>query len=208
MKLRAKVCGMKEPSNIEAVAKLNVDYMGFIYYEKSPRFVGENFEAPETPDRIQRVGVFVNHSVNFIFKEIERNGLQVVQLHGDESPEVCANIKSKGITVIKVFSIGGGFDFEATKPYHYSADYFLFDTKGANYGGTGRKYDWSLLEKYSQPTPFFLSGGLSDENIEQVSNIKNLQLYGVDLNSGVEDGVGVKSLERVKKILDVLNETK
>jgi phosphoribosylanthranilate isomerase len=208
MKLKIKVCGMREPSNIEAVAKLNVDFMGFIYYEKSPRFVGNDFEAPSTGEKIQRVGVFVNQPLHFIFKEVERNSLDAVQLHGSESPEVCCNLKSKGITVIKVFSIGDDFDFVLTKPYQYAADYFLFDTKGMSYGGTGKKFDWGLLEKYSQPTPFFLSGGLSPENIAKVSNVKNPQLYGVDLNSGVEESAGVKSVERIKQIVELFEKKK
>jgi phosphoribosylanthranilate isomerase len=205
MKLKIKVCGMREPSNIEAVAKLKVDYLGFIFYKKSNRFVGDDFKAPATPNNTQRVGVFVNQPLRLIFGEIERNSLNAVQLHGDESPEVCSYIKAKGTSVIKVFSIGDDFDFAKTKPYQYTADYFLFDTKGAGYGGTGRTFDWSLLDKYSQPTPFFLSGGLSPENIARVSNIKNPQLYGVDLNSGVEDRAGVKDEERVKKVIELIS---
>jgi phosphoribosylanthranilate isomerase len=208
MKLKVKVCGMRAPSNIQSVVELEPDYMGFIYYGKSSRYVGEDFQVPTIGKKVKRVGVFVNHPLEFVFREIERNSLHAVQLHGDETPDFCSNIKSKGISVIKAFSIDKDFDFTMTMAYKYSADYFLFDTKGKNYGGTGLSFDWTLLEKYSQPTPFFLSGGLSVENISQVATIKNPQLYAVDLNSGVEESAGVKNIEKIKIIMDRLNELK
>jgi phosphoribosylanthranilate isomerase len=163
---------MRDPSNIVEVAALKPDYMGFIYYKNSPRYVGEDFQAPGIGKRTKRVGVFVNHPVDFIFREVERNSLDTVQLHGYESPEVCAQIKSKGITVIKTFSIGQDFGFAVTKPYQYQVDFFMFDTKGKNYGGTGQTFDWTILHHYTSPTPFFLSGGLSEKNMAEISAIK------------------------------------
>ncbi len=206
MKLRLKVCGMRDPANILEVASLNPHYMGFIYYSQSPRFVSNNFQVPEISSSIKRVGVFVDHPIDFILAEVNMNKLDAVQLHGDESPELCAQIKSKGIQVIKTFSVDQDFNFSITGNYHGIVDFFLFDTKGNNYGGTGRKFDWARLDEYTLSTPFFLSGGLSQENILQIATIKNPVLFGLDLNSGVEESPGIKSKSRIEKVIQLLNE--
>jgi phosphoribosylanthranilate isomerase len=203
-KLQLKICGMRDPANILEVAGLKPDYMGFIYHDKSPRYVGIDFQAPTISKKTKRVGVFVNQSLSLIFREVERNMLSAVQLHGDETPELCSSIKSKGIEVIKVFSVDQDFDFANTKPYQYAADYFLFDTKGINYGGTGKSFDWTLLKNYSGPIPFFLSGGLSVENIIELNKIENPAFYGLDLNSKVEDAPGIKNVQQIKTIIETL----
>lgn len=199
---------MHDHENIHEVASLAPDYMGFIYFEQSPRFVGSNFEMPQISKNIGRVGVFVNHPMDFVLREVERNSLEAVQLHGHETPEFCLSIKSKGITVIKAFHVNQDFDFTSTGAFQYKSDFFLFDTKGKGYGGNGLTFDWSLLDQYTAPTPFFLSGGLSDENIAQVATIKNPALYAVDINSGIEISPGIKSKDRLRQIIKLLKEFK
>lgn len=208
MKVKIKVCGMRDLTNILEVDGLKPDYIGFIYYDQSPRYVGPEFKVPALKKKTKRVGVFVNQPIDFIFRQVEKNMLDAVQLHGDESPEFCSLIKSRGITVIKAFSIDADYEFSSTQVYQYKADFFLFDTKGRNYGGTGQVFDWSQLKKYASPTPFFLSGGLSEENISKIADIQNPSLYAVDLNSGVEDAPGLKSKLKLVNVIKLLNEIK
>jgi phosphoribosylanthranilate isomerase len=204
MKVKIKICGMRDPVNILAVAETKPDYLGFIYYNGSPRFVGPNFQAPGLDNGIKRVGVFVNQSLEVIVQEMERNKLDAVQLHGHESPGFCFSVKSMGIEVIKAFSIDANFDFDQTASYQEAADFFLFDTRGKNFGGTGIAFDWSLLKAYKGSTPFFLSGGLYEQNISQLASIEHPSLYAIDLNSGVEDAPGVKSVQRIKNIIETV----
>src|SRR5690349_19949005 len=124
MKIKIKVCGMRDATNILEVAELKPDYMGFIYYENSSRYVGAEFQAPTLKKKTKRVGVFVNHPLGFIFQQVEKNALDAVQLHGNESAEFCSSIKSRGVMVIKTFSIDSDFDFDSTSEYQYKADFF------------------------------------------------------------------------------------
>lgn len=206
MSVKIKVCGMRDSQNIMEVANLKPDFMGFIFYSKSPRFVGEDFVMPSIDSSIERVGVFVNHDFDFITRQSKNYSLSHAQLHGDESPQLCNQLKLIGLKVIKVFSVGVDFNFEVAKPYEPFVDYFLFDTKGDNYGGTGRTFDWSLLENYSLTTPFFLSGGLNPENTSQIHSISSTGFFAVDLNSGVEESPGVKSISRLKSVFQELNQ--
>lgn len=206
MKLMVKICGMRDPANILEVAAIKPDYMGFIYYEGSPRFVGHNFQAPALDKRIKRVGVFVNQSKEFVLGEVERSKLEAVQLHGNESPDFCFGLKAEGLEVIKAFSIDSDFDFLKTNTFQFAADYFLFDTKGKNYGGTGMTFDWTLLKQYTGSTSFFLSGGLSEQNIAQVLSIQHPALFAIDLNSGVEDAPGFKNIQKINSLAKLLNE--
>jgi phosphoribosylanthranilate isomerase len=205
VKLKVKICGMRDLVNIHEIAQLEADYIGFIYHAGSPRFVGIDFQAPTVDLRTKRVGVFVNQSTEFILNEADRNSLHVVQLHGHESPDDCSVIKSKGIEVIKAFSVDAEFDFRNTNGYQDVVDYFLFDTKTKNYGGSGVSFDWTILNRYAGAIPFFLSGGLSANNIQQVKSIMNPMLYAVDINSGVEDSPGIKNRQLVKDIIESLN---
>ncbi len=196
---------MREPENIREVASLRPDYMGFIFFEKSKRFVGKNFMVPnDFPKEIMRVGIFVNENVDTILKMVHSHQLDFVQLHGNEPVDECKFLKESGARLIKVFSMDSGFDFNTTKQFAPYADYFLFDTKTAGYGGSGKLFDWDLLKKYDQQVPFFLSGGLSDENIRQVAEIKNKNLYAVDVNSRVETTPGLKNSNKIKSIKAIL----
>jgi len=204
MNIKLKVCGMREAVNILEVASLQPDYLGFIFYEKSKRFVGNDFSIPnEFPSTIKRVGVFVNEKVDNILKLVSKYRLDFVQLHGDEILEDCKVLKENKIGVIKVFSIYNEFDFDKTKPFQSYSDYFLFDTKSESYGGSGKSFDWGLLKKYDQQIPFFLSGGLSPDN-SNIKELKGMNLHGIDVNSGVETSPGLKSIQKIKSIKSIL----
>ena len=205
MKLKVKICGMREPQNIREVAALNPEYMGFIFYDKSPRYVGTDFEIPLIESKIKKVGVFVNASHEVIVQQVHKYNLSCVQLHGQESPELCSKLRLEGITVIKVFLIDQLFEFNSLLPYEERVDFFLFDTKGNTYGGTGKPFDWSLLDAYSSSIPFFLSGGLNPDNLHQLSSIKSKNLFAVDLNSGVEKSPGIKDIAKLEKVFSELN---
>ncbi len=196
---------MRNPENIMEVAALSPDYMGFIFYEKSKRFVGEDFMIPNTfPERINRVGVFVNEDTKKILKKVDQYQLDYVQLHGGESVDQCKALVENGIGVIKVFSVDDEFDFTPTMSFAAYVDFFLFDTKTDDYGGSGKSFDWNLLDKYDQQIPFFLSGGLSLENIASVLKFENLNLHSLDINSGVELSPGVKSVDKIRSVVSIL----
>lgn len=196
--MKLKICGMKYPENMLEVGALLPDYMGFIFWEKSARY----FDGiiPELPKSIQKVGVFVNASLDEILEKIEKHDLQAVQLHGDESVEFCESLKKKSpnlIEVIKVFSILDTFDFAVLKPFESVCDYFLFDTKGKLPGGNGTTFDWKVLENYPSTKPFFLSGGIGLEEMEAVNEIlkTNLPVYAIDVNSKFEIEPGLKNIQ-------------
>jgi|SRR5690606_4971213 len=200
--VKLKICGMKDSSNMFEVGKLLPDYMGFIFYLPSPRYVGEDFQMPVGLNTaIHRVGVFVNEHVDRIIELSARHNLSHVQLHGDEPVAVCEQLKQEGLRVIKVFRIGQDFDFSVTLPYKEAVNYFLFDTKGKHFGGNAQVFDWSILEQYDQEIPFFLSGGLTVENIHDVGRLKQMNLHALDLNSGVEDSPGVKNVLLIKEAI-------
>jgi phosphoribosylanthranilate isomerase len=196
---------MREPKNILDVAALSPDFMGFIFYEASKRFVGTNFSVPlNFPVHIKRVGVFVNERVENILINVSKHELDFVQLHGNESSVFCNALREK-VKVIKVFRVDESFDFSSTKEFSSSADFFLFDTKGENYGGTGQTFDWNLLTKYDQQIPFFLSGGLSVDSIQRIKEFEGLNLYGLDFNSRVESEPGIKDINILNSINSNLN---
>lgn len=198
-----KICGMSEPKNILEVADLQPEYMGFIFYEKSPRYVGGDFSIPTGfPETIKRVGVFVNEQVEIVKAISINHKLDYVQLHGHESVAECAELKQAGIGVIKVFSVDVDFDFKTAVPFENSVDYFLFDTKGKFYGGNAATFDWGLLKSYNQHIPFFLSGGLNEHNISEIKNLQEMNLHAIDVNSGVELSPGFKNVDQIKKIKD------
>ena len=196
---------MRETGNILAVAAVQPDYMGFIFYEHSKRFAGADFSIPPAlSQHIKRVGVFVNEKLDHVLTRASNLKLDYVQLHGGETPEECKALKEHKIGVIKVFSIDRQFDFNKTKQYQAWADFFLFDTKSESYGGTGKVFDWNLLKKYDQQIPFLLSGGVSPENIQNVKMLKDMNLHAVDVNSGVETSPGIKDIAKVNSIKNML----
>lgn len=199
---------MREEANIQALSQLQPDLMGFIFYPASKRFVGLDFNQQmlkKIHHQIIKTGVFVNAHQNEVLEFSKLYGFKAVQLHGEESPEFCAEVKKEGFLILKAFGVNEDFNFEQLKPYEPFVDYFLFDTKVDAYGGSGKTFDWRILENYNLNKPFFLSGGLSLENLEEVKRIKNPQFYGVDLNSKFEIEPGLKNIEKLKAAFKLIN---
>jgi phosphoribosylanthranilate isomerase len=203
--MKIKICGMKYPENMLEVGSLLPDYMGFIFWEKSARY----FDGiiPELPKSIKKVGVFVNETVDGILKKIEKHDLQAVQLHGNESVEFCMDLKNKidnAVEIIKVFSVNDEFDFEVLKLFESVCDYFLFDTKGKLPGGNGTTFDWEVLKNYPSTKPFFLSGGIGIEELENVKQVlkTSLPIYAIDVNSKFEIEPGLKNIELLNLMVE------
>ena len=200
---------MKYPDNILEVGSLLPDYMGFIFWEKSARYF--DGVIPELPKSIKKVGVFVNETIDVILVKAQKHDLQAIQLHGNESVELCNEVRENGnqvqIEIIKVFSVDDSFDFEVLKPFEAVCDYFLFDTKGKLPGGNGTTFDWKVLEKYPSSKPFFLSGGIGIEEMEAVKEIAktNLPLYAIDVNSKFEIEPGLKNIELCRDALQCVS---
>ena len=196
-----KVCGLKNPEEICALDHL-VDYVGFIFYRGSKRYA-TRFPATY---RAKRVGVFVHAPIDEIYQKVEEHALDFVQLHGEESPAICAEL-SKKTGVIKAFGVYPGFDFNQVNDYINYVDFFLFDTKTVNHGGSGTPFDWTILERYQQAVPFFLSGGISPTSIEKIRAFKHPALAGIDLNSGFETAPATKDISLIQSFLhDVITD--
>lgn len=193
-----KVCGMREAENIRQVEALGIDWMGFIFYPRSPRFVGETFIEATSEQPVRRVGVFVNASPEEMIKTARKYKLDYLQLHGNESADDCYALQKRGFALIKAFSIASEEDLEKTKEYEGRVDYFLFDTKCEGYGGSGKQFDWSVLAAYQGSTPFLLSGGIHPESLEALRHFHHPLLAGLDLNSGFETEPGLKDVAKLK----------
>jgi phosphoribosylanthranilate isomerase len=196
---------MRDENNIRDVSRLHPDYMGFIFYEKSPRYVGTGFVIPEDfPSTTKRVGVFVNATNDQILRQASKHHLDLIQLHGAEDVAQCEELKGHGLGVIKVFPVDDNMDFTETEKYNHAVDYFLFDTRGIYYGGNAKTFDWTVLERYDQTVPFFLSGGINPENVEGVKKVSGLNLQAIDINSGVEVRPAFKDVRKIEAVKDVL----
>ena len=199
-----KVCGMREPENIEKVAQLGVDMMGFIFYPKSPRFVSQSVDRTAADKNVCRVGVFVNESVELISDKIQLFDLNAVQLHGNESRVLCEQLHEQNglLKVIKAISVSTAGDILKYKEYVGAVDYFLFDTKCKTVGGSGQQFDWLVLENYDGDVPFILSGGIGPEDVERIRNFHHPKCIGIDLNSKFEMEPGLKDVEMLKTFLE------
>jgi phosphoribosylanthranilate isomerase len=203
--MKIKICGLRDPGNITSIAALAPDYMGFICYAPSPRYA-EDLQAETLaalPGTINKTAVFVNEDAEAIAKLTSTYNFDAIQLHGNEDPEFCDSLRDSAV-IIKAFGLDEKFDFEQLKPFVDSVDYFMFDTKTEKHGGSGLTFDWSLLDNYKLNVPFFLSGGLSLENLETVKSIDHPQFYGVDLNSKFEIEPGLKDINKLEKAFDIL----
>jgi len=204
--LRIKVCGMRDPENMAAIAKLPVDLMGFIFYEKSPRFVGAGKDVELLKkelaelNSILRVGVFVNAKIPVVLEKAGAFHLDYIQLHGDEQPEYCQSLKKSWpeLKIIKAFAVDEDFDFNKTKNYESFCDLFLFDAKGKNYGGNSSSFDWQLLKKYDGKRLFLLSGGIDLDSAETIKKLNFRMMVGVDLNSRFEIEPGLKDVQKIR----------
>lgn len=206
--MKLKICGMKNPDNISEVASLLPDYLGFIFWGKSARFFDRII--PEIPKSILKVGVFVDEDIDEIITKIEFHKLDLVQLHGNETPEFCRKLKETNIRIIKAFSIDEAFDFEILKGYESECDYFLFDTKGTLPGGNGTNFNWELLDKYKLSKPYFLSGGIGLQHIEKINKFKKTDIskncIAIDVNSQFEIEPGIKKKAELSEFKTKLNE--
>jgi phosphoribosylanthranilate isomerase len=203
--MKIKVCGLRDADNIKAVAALEPDYMGFIFYNKTPRFVDDiGIEVlGAIPSYTNKTAVFVDESAKTISALIDKYNFDFVQLHGNETPAFCKALRDQAI-VIKAFGIHNEFDFSQLSKYKNKVDLFLFDAKTDIHGGSGKTFDWDVLDKYEMDIPFFLSGGLSLDNLEEVKKITHPQFYGVDLNRKFEISPGMKDIEKLEKAFTML----
>jgi len=207
--LKIKICGMRDPENISKICKTNPDYIGFIFFSGSSRYIGEDPDSyvfDNVPEGIFKVGVFVNETINKIISIQKKYHLDVIQLHGRESVEECRELRDNNIKVIKAFSVGDDFDFNSLKKYETFVDYFLFDTKGKFYGGNGKKFNWSVLNNYKGPVPFFLSGGIESSDAEEINKFNHPFCYAVDVNSGFEIKPGYKDFKKVTAFIQSVRE--
>lgn len=198
-RLKIKVCGMREAENLEQVCALGPDYVGYIFYPESKRFVGLGpdpalFKIP--PPDITKVGVFVNEQIDRIVQLVEELQLDMVQLHGNEPPAYCEELMRLEVPVIKALNPPYSADKEDFTGVVRS---LLFDSPGPGWGGTGRKFDWGLIEKQSIPVPFLLSGGIGPEDAKAIGELNQKNLLGVDLNSRFELSPGLKDVGLLKE---------
>ena len=226
-----KVCGMREPENIRDVAALGVDWIGFIFYPKSPRYVSqirsragiipdysvfmkhEELSSKETSSKemmrqIKRVGVFVDDMPQNIITRAVNYELDIIQLHGSESVIMIDNLRStlapsirKGFKFMKALSISTAEDILRYKEYEGHVDYFIFDTQTPLVGGSGNHFDWNMLDAYDGNTPFILSGGVGPDDAERVLSIRHPMFAGIDLNSQFETAPAVKNVDALKAFL-------
>lgn len=205
--MKIKVCGMKYQQNIKELIALNPDYIGFIFYEKSPRFAGHAIQKEIRqlfPTHIKKAGVFVNALQKDVIENARRNELNIIQLHGNETPEYCEAIRSTCCPVIKAFRVDSRFDIKSTKPYEPVCDYFLFDTHSKTYGGTGTKFDWNIISEYRHTLPFFLSGGIGPADAKTVNELHCSNLYAIDVNSRFETQPGMKDISAINAFINQL----
>ncbi|MDR2122033.1 MAG: phosphoribosylanthranilate isomerase [Flavobacteriaceae bacterium] len=203
--MKIKVCGMKDPHNILELAALPIDYIGLIFYSRSPRYAaGLDARILEgLPEKIRRVGVFVDEEPDSLWEKIAAYKLDCVQLHGKESVGYCKKIKEQepSLSIIKAFNVSESSDFQKTEEYEEICSYFLFDTKTKQHGGSGEKFDWCILDSYQGKIPFFLSGGISLEDSDEIKKIRHPKLYGLDLNSRFESEPGLKNIQLVSNFI-------
>lgn len=204
-----KVCGMANEENITQVAALRPDYMGFILYERSPRFIQPSLAAIIGNLNIKKVGVVVNAGVEELKKYQQQYGFDLWQLHGDESPDFVEKVKNifPKMQVIKAFGVAEHFNNHIIKEYEDIADYFLLDTKTSAYGGSGKLFDWTVLQDLQTTKPLFLSGGIGVEELKMLSNYPSIleKIYAIDMNSRLEDAPGMKNIEKLRQARDLIN---
>lgn len=192
-----KVCGMREEQNISDLEKLDIDWMGMIFWSGSKRYVSR--PPSRLPQRVKKVGVFVDASLDDIRQHVSDYQLDIIQLHGHETPAFLEALKP--LTLIKAFNIADASDLEKTKAYEGIADYFLFDTKGKIVGGNGEKFDWTVLTAYEGATPFLLSGGIGSDDVQKVKQFHHQKCIGIDLNSRFESAPGLKDIDQLQTFI-------
>lgn len=214
--MKIKICGLRDPENIAAGAALPIDMLGFIFYKKSPRFVGSGLEKwlkknASSLEGKKRVGVFVNESIENVLNAVHDYQLDFVQLHGDDEPEYCAMLTDlwqatsvRRAEIIKAFRVDDDFDFSVTQLFAPFCKYFLFDTATPAFGGSGQAFDWTILERYKGSTPFILSGGIDESMASAIKSLNHLMLAGIDLNSRFETAPGIKDIDKIHSFISEL----
>ncbi len=205
--IKIKVCGMRQVNNIQQLMQLPINYIGFIFYPPSKRCI-KNLDKSvllSIPASIKKVGVFVNPDLKTIINKIENFNLDVLQLHGEEKPDFIEEIKQlyPNIEIIKSFLIDNKKDFDQISDYKEIVNYLLFDTKTSQYGGSGKRFNWKILETYQEDIPFFLSGGIGLEHIKELKKMKHPQLFAFDINSKFEITPALKAVDKVEKFISI-----
>jgi len=202
--IRIKVCGLTDSLNAREMAEAGADYLGFIFYRDSKRYVGDCPAGDlflNIPENTRKVGVFVNEEPERIFELADRFSLHAVQLHGQETTGFCQTIRQGGIQVIKAFGIDEDFDFNLLEPFLEACDFFLFDAHTRHHGGSGMKFPWQKLRNYVMNKPFFLSGGIGPEDVQVIRRISHRALYAADINSRFEKAPGIKNTMLVRTFI-------
>lgn len=218
-----KVCGLTTPDQIQELIAIKVDFLGFIFYEKSPRYVLNHLSLEEisTIDHQGKVGVFVNEESDSIVKIVQHADLNFVQLHGDESTDFITELRQKlnsEVGIIKVIRIGSNtaenqnkitqiLDLQPPTSNLQPINYYLFDTDSKAFGGTGKQFDWNILNEFQISLPYFLSGGISEENIGNMNTLKQ-QPFALDINSKFETEPGNKNIDSIKKFKALYQQNK
>ena len=205
--MNIKVCGITQMKQLQQLEALNIDFAGLIFYEESPRYIGDKLSKKEVKSAdfdIKKVGVFVNPEMIDVLDAIDDYGLDIVQLHGDESPEMCEDLSSE-VEVIKVFRLSPGEKVDIDKmikDYDEVCDYYLFDTAGLkeSFGGTGQQFDWNMLSKAKIEKPFFLSGGIGPDDAEKIKAFTHPDFFAIDINSKFEKEPGMKDMAMLLKL--------
>ena len=206
--MNIKVCGITQFKQLQQLEALNIDYAGLIFYKDSPRYMGDKLTGKQVKEAdfdLKKVGVFVNPGYSELLDAIDEYGLDIVQLHGNETPEMCEELSAE-VEVIKAFRIAGDQSInidELVMPYDAACDFYLFDTAGLkeSFGGTGQQFDWSILKKAKIEKPFFLSGGIGPDDAQKVKAFKHPDFFAIDVNSKFETAPGVKDMAAILKFL-------
>jgi phosphoribosylanthranilate isomerase len=206
--MNIKVCGITQFKQLQQLEALNIDYAGLIFYKDSPRYMGDKLTGKQIKEAdfdIKKVGVFVNPGYSELLDAIDEYGLDIVQLHGNETPELCEELSGE-VEVIKAFRIAGDESInidEMVMPYDAVCDFYLFDTAGLkeSFGGTGQQFDWNILKKAKIEKPFFLSGGIGPDDAPKIKSFRHPDFFAIDINSKFETAPGIKDMAAILKFL-------
>ena len=205
--LKIKICGMREAKNLAEVGARQPDYLGFIFYPKSARYVGKDWDTSiinQVPKSIERVGVFVNEDIDFILSNCNKYSIKTVQLHGKENPRLCTQLQRKGFTVFKAFQVDNDTQLKEIEAYKGKCDYFLYDTKSKGLGGSGQKFNWEKLNELNTAGPFLLSGGITSKDANDIKALDLSNLKGVDINSKFEITPALKNITLLDEFINEL----
>lgn len=206
--MKIKVCGMKYPENIKTIQNFEPDFMGFIFYDKSPRYVTDKTLFSSLNKKLKTVGVFVNNPINEVLEIVAECKLDFVQLHGNESVDYVKQLSAAKVKLIKAFQITEDFDWKSVSAFAPFVTYFLFDTATPNYGGSGLKFNWKQLDNYKEEVPFFLSGGITINDVQAIKELDMTLLFAIDINSKFETELFLKDAVLVNRMINKVKDEK